>query len=103
MLRDDIAQVNRQDIGNGDLVGFAATGSGGSLVFVGEIDGEGTFGPVNIVCRAARALLICSVPDDPDRRVFPFFVASGATQVEPRPLASIRHCSLMTLMCASVV
>jgi hypothetical protein len=88
------------------LLRVAATGSPyRSFVLPGDILGETTFGSAKIACKAARALLVTSVPDDVDGRVRngAIGLASRASEVEAGAFAFSRHNSLILLMCAKVV
>jgi hypothetical protein len=106
VVRRNVAQVNSQDVRDRDLLRVAATGSSyRSFVLPGDILGETTFGSAKIACRAARALLVASVPDDVDGRVrdAAIVVVSRASEIEAGAFASSRHNSLIRLMYASVV
>jgi hypothetical protein len=81
VVRNDIAKIDRQHVSYWDLfwvpVSFATCCLG---VLFGEVDGECSLGSINIACKAARALLVASVADDPDCGVPAAFVIPHATE-----------------------
>jgi len=95
MARHYISEVDRQYVCDRDLVRIAAASSESFDVFAGEVGGENSFGPDNIVCSAACALLVAAISDDPMCR-------SSATSSEPQPGTFVltRHSSLIRSMFA---
>jgi hypothetical protein len=104
VVRGNIGQVDRQNVGNQDFGGLTAAGSAG-LIFVSEVVAKGTLGARAIFRSAARANLERSVSDDPNCSLSERTV--GISLFWPKPKASpfpwTRHSSLISWIAASVV
>ena len=86
---DNILKINRQDVRNGNFLGITRSLSGDPDVFAGEISGEGYFGSIKIVRKAARALLVASVTDEyPISRSIGWFTQPRTFPTRPRQMAT---------------
>jgi hypothetical protein len=104
VLRGNVHQIDRQNIGDQDFRGITSALSVG-LVLVGEVLAEGALGALAILCRAARTDLTRSVSDDPYRSLAERAVEVSffGTEPETDAFCGTRHSFLMSSMAASVV